>query len=224
MMLALILIVLAVVVATQVVDLRRQGEVHALMDGILTHRGQATVDQIALIVRENKHYLGRHVTAAQRLREEGRVAEAADRLRLGTADIQALAPGFLQALRTLRLLAGCVSAIVPIDPVSPAAFRTRSLQGLAAVGSILHYLFLTGRQRVLLRMRVVAGSFRLALRGLQATAARIAHRDSDRQWRRADAFVEDIGTTGDEALLTTRQIAEALDAVEFGPILTQRTR
>jgi hypothetical protein len=223
-MLALIVMIVAVVVATQVVDLRRQREVQALMEGVLTHRGQATVDAIALHVRENKHYLGFHVAAAHQLRADGRLVEAADRLSVGVADIQALAPGFLRALHTLRLLARCVSAIVALEPVSPARFRTSSLRTWARAGSILHYLLLTGRQRILLRMHVIVGSFRFAVRGLQAAAARIARRDSERQWQRADSFVEDLGTAGDEALLTTRQIAEALDAVEFGPILTHRAR
>jgi hypothetical protein len=220
----LILLVLIAVLLTQIVDLRRQGEVRAIMDGVLTHRGQATLDEIALIVRENKHYLGRHVVAARRLRAQGRQDEAVEHLRLGASAIQELAPGFLDALRTLRGLARCVSAIVVVEPVRASAFRTASLKGLAGVGSVLHYLLLTGRQRVALRLRVVAGAFGLAVRWMCDATARVARRDSDRQWRRVDALVADIGTTGDEALVATRQIAEALDAVEFGPALAGRAR
>jgi hypothetical protein len=220
----LILLVLIAVLLTQIVDLRRQAQVRAIMDGVLTHRGQATLDEIALIVRENKHYLGRHVAAARRLRRQGRQDEAVEHLRLGASAIQDLAPGFLDALHKLRGLARCVSAIVVVEPVRASAFRTTSLKGLAGVGSVLHYLLLTGRQRVVLRLRVVAGAFGLAVRWVRAATARIARRDSDRQWRRVDSLVADIGTTGDEALVATRQIAEALDSVEFGPALAGRAR
>lgn len=222
--LLLIAVVIVFVTLTQLVDLRRQAEVRALMNGVLTHRGQATLDEVALLVRENKHYLERHVDAAQRLRAAGRIDAAAEHLRQGSRAIQHLAPEFLAALRTLRRLARCVSAIVVVPPIRAAAFQTRSLQGLAGLGAVLHYLLLTGRQRALLRLRTAAGAFRLAVHWLHTTVTLITRHDRDRHWRRVRALVADIDTTGDEALIATRQIAEALDAVEFGPVLAPRTR
>jgi hypothetical protein len=222
--LLLIAVIMVLVTLTQVMDLRRQAEVRALMNGVLTHRGQATLDEVALLVRENKHYLGRHVAAAHRLREAGQVDAASTRLRQGSAAIQQLAPDFLAALRTLRRLARCVSAIVVVPPIRARAFQTPSLRGLAGLGAVLHYLLLTGRQRVLLRLRTAGGAFRLALHWLHTTVTRITRHDRDRHWRRLRALVADIDTTGDEALIATRQIAEALDAVEFGPILAPRPR
>ena len=220
----LIVLVLVAVLLTQVVDLRRQSEVRTIMNGVLTHRGQATLDEISLIVRENKHYLGGHIAAAHRLRGQGHHDEAVERLHVGACAIEDLAPGFQAALRTLRGLSRCVSAIVAVEPVRASAFRIPSLKGLAGVAAVLHYLLLTSRQRIGLRLHVVAGAFGLAVRWLRAAVTRIARRDSERQWRRVDAIVADIGTTGDEALVATRQLAEALDAVEFGPALAGRTR
>ena len=222
--LLLVAVVIAFVTLSQIVDLRRQTQVRLLMNGVLTHRGQATLDAVALLVRENQHYLGRHVAAAHRLREAGRLDAAADQLRQGSAVIRQLAPEFLDALRTLRRLARCTSAIVVVAPIRAGAFRTPSLKGLAGLGSLLHYLLLTGRQRIVLRLATAAGAFRLAVHWLHTTVARRARLDHDRRWRRVRALVADIDTSGDEALVATRQIAEALDAVEFGAALAPRAR
>jgi len=75
---------------------------------------------------------------------------------------------------------------------------------------------LTGQQRVLLRVSLVASVFRLALRWLRTATGRIARRDTEREWRRVDALVADVGTSGDEALVAARQIVQALDALDFG--------
>jgi hypothetical protein len=224
MELLLIAAVLAVIGASQFVDLRRQREVRLLMDGVLTHRGQATVDEIALLVRENKHYLGRHIDEADAMRRAGCRAEAIASLYRGTAVIAELAPDFLTALRSLRRLSRCVSAIVVVPPVSVRAFQTARLRGLAGGAVALHYLLLTGRQRVALRLHLVAAAFGLSLGWLRSAAAGWARDDRAAQWRRIEDLVADLGTTGDEALVAARQVAEALDAVEFGPALAHRLR
>jgi hypothetical protein len=220
---ALIAIIVMLVLFSQVIDLRRQAEIRALMNGVLTHRGQATVDEIALAVREHKHYLRRHVADAHALRRAGHDAEAIASLQFGCDAVEDLAPHFLASLRKLRRLARCVSAIVDIEPVSARAFRSMQLQGLAGMGALLHYALLTGSQRVRLRVRVVAAAFRLALRALRTSVDQLVRRNRERYWRRVDNLVADLGTSGDEALVATRQIAEALDAVEFGTALAHRT-
>ncbi len=222
--LLLIALVLTLVTLSQVVDLRRQDEVRLLMDGVLTHRGQATLDEVALLVREQKHYLGRHVAQAHAARHAGDHAAAKASLCAGTATVAELAPGFLSALRRLRRLARCVAAIVVVDPISAHAFRTPHLKGVAAAGVLVHYLLLTGRQRVVLRLHVVGAAFRFALRQLSATTACLATGCTSTSWRRVDELVADLGSSGDEALVATRQIAEALDAVEFGGLLAPRRR
>lgn len=221
--LVLIAIIVTLVVFSQAIDLRRQAEIRALMNGVLTHRGQATLDEIALAVREHKHYLRRHVADAHALRRAGHYAKALESLRLGREAIEDLAPDFLTSLRKLRHLARCVAAIVDVEPVRARAFRSTRLRGLAGIGAVLHYVLLTGSQRARLRVRFVAAAFRLALRALRVTVGRVAHRDRDVHWRRVDDLVADLGTSGDEALVATRQIAEALDAVEFGAALAHRT-
>ncbi len=222
--LLLIAVVVVLVTLSQVVDVRRQYEVRTLMDGVLTHRGQATLDEIALMVREQKHYLGRHMAEAYSHRSRGRRTQALASLSLGCEAIEALAPDFLTALCTLRRLSRCVSAVVVIEPVSMGSFRSPSLKGLAGIGSLLHYLLLTGRQRVELRLHIVASAFRLGVRWLRNTRDRIATRDRAALWQRVDRLVSDLGASGDAALAATRQIAEALDAVEFGRVIARGAR
>lgn len=211
--LVLIALVLAAVVLSQLSDLRRQAEVRSVADSVLTRRGQNTVDEVTLLVRENKHYLERYVDWAHEHRGAGERAEAVRCLRLGCDALAELAPDFLTALRRLRQLARCVSAIVDVEPVSAYAFRTWRLRGLAGAGSIGHYLLLTSRQRMRLRLELIATTFRLALRWLGRAVGRVERHDDDLAWRRVDALVADLGRSGDEAIASAHQIALALDAV-----------
>lgn len=222
--LLLIAAIVTLVALSQIFDLRRQEQVRSVMDGVITRRGQNTLDEMTLLVRESRHYLERYHGWAHEHRRAGDYEEAARRLRLGCQAIEELAPDFSTALRKLGQLARCVSAIVVVEPVRAYAFRTWRLRGLAGVGAVLHYLLLTGRQRVLLRLGVVASAFRLALRWLRSSTSRIERRDSAGEWRRVDALVADLGASGDEALVAARQIVQALDAVDFSTPVARGAR
>lgn len=210
-------VLLTVIGVVSLFDRRRQADLQRAMDGLLTRRGQATIDSVATLVDDHKYLLARYHDTANGLRRRGRYDEAAARLALGCAAIEDVAPDFLSALRALRRLTRAVSAIVSVEPIAAGAFRAPELRGLAGLGHLLHHLLLTGRQQARLRLHLVGSLFRLALRFLRGATSRVTRRPAhEPAWARVDALVADLGTAGDEAVVAARQIVQALDAVELG--------
>ncbi len=214
-LLAILLLVFVCVVS--IVDRQRQADLQRAMDGLLTRRGQAVVDDLAETVDDNKYLLGRYLGMAQALRHDGQHREAAARMTVGCAAIEGLAPDFLTAVRSLRQLTRAVSVIVSPEPISVRAFRAYELRSVAGVGHVLHHLLLTGRQQVALRLHLVGSLFRLALRFLRRATTRVTRRPEHAPaWMRVSALVADLGAAGDEAVIAARQLVQALDAVELG--------
>ncbi len=225
MALALVLCVglIVALAVTQSIDMRRQAQVRQMMDGVLTRQGQGTLDEIALLVREQKDVLAAYHDRAQSLRADGAFDEAATRMTIGYRAIAGLAPDFLTAMGTLRRLGRSVSVMVAIDPVRLGVFKTYRLRGLAAATEVAHHALLTGRQRVLLRLRFATQAFKLALRWLGQAVSLTAQRPANTSaWRQVDALVSDLGAASDEALTTARQIVQALDAAELSSHVVRR--
>lgn len=198
-------------------DLARQDAVQRAMDGVLTRRGRDTLDELSLLVREHRHVLGAYHGRVRRLRDEGRHREAVERMTVGCRALEELTPAYLSALHSLRLLARSVSVIVALAPIAPRSFATPGLRGVAHVAAFVHDLLLTGKQRMLLRLRVAAGTFRLALHWLKRACERLAPRPTHvAGWVRVDELVTDLDSAGDAALVTAHQIVQALDALDLG--------
>ncbi len=217
--------IVAVVAISQRSDLRHQIAVRNAMSGLLTGRGRVTVDELALMVRENKQYLGHFHRMASDSWKAADYDTALQRLRLGCEAIETLAPDFLTALSALRRLARSVSFIVEVEPLPPSSYRMWRLRSVAAVGVLVHHFLVTGRQRIAMRLQFVALTFRLAVRWLRAATQRLAPGESRRtvrEWRRIDGLVADLGVSGDEALAVARHVVEALDAVSLGCSAAQR--
>lgn len=206
-------------------DMRRQETVRRTMDGLLTGRGRVTLDELALTIRENRNFMGACFSVARRDRDAGRYQQALRRLNAGCDVIEELAPDFLGALAALRRLARAVIVIASPPPLQPRAFHTRRLAGLATLALLVHQFLLTGRQKVLLRLRVITAVFRLALRWLRPATRRVAARPEHMAaWQRVDALEADLATASDEALTTARHIVQALDAVSLGVPITSTAK
>ncbi len=198
-------------------DLARQDAVQRAMDGVLTRRGRDTLDELSLLVREHRDVLSAYHGRVRRLRDEGRHREAVERMTVGCRALEELTPAYLSALQSLRLLARSVSVIVSLGPISPGSFATPALAGLTRAAALLHDLLLTGKQRMLLRLRVAGATFRLALRWLRRSTEWLAPRPTHvAGWVCVDNLVADLGSAGDAALVTAHQIVQALDAVDLG--------
>lgn len=191
-------------------DQRRQQEAEQIVDRLLSPRAQSTLDELTQMVSENKHVLGRHHAAAQEHRRAGEIEGAVERLRLGCAAIEQLAPDFVRALRSLRRLARTAAVIVPLPPVRAGAFRAWELRGLAGLGAFAHDLLVTGAQQMRLRLVVIESAFRLGVRALRRSTERLPRRE--REWERVDALVADLALSGDEGLHTAERILAAVDA------------
>lgn len=197
-------------------DRRQQQDLERNMAGILSASGRGTLDQIGMLVAENKHVLGRYHERSREFRSSGSMAEAVEWMRYGCDAIEQLAPDFLTAVTSLRRLARGVSAIVALPPLKPYAFRAWELRGLAVLGSVCHALLLTGKERIRLRLGILAHAFGMALRWLRRSTDRVsAHPERAAEWQRIDALVHDLAITGDAAVLTAERIVQALDHAEF---------
>jgi hypothetical protein len=197
-------------------DERKQHALEQMMQGLVSEKGQATLDEIALLVDHNRHVLGRYHARSRDLRAAGSYEEAARWTKDGCEAIEEGAPDFLTVLETLRRLARSVSVIVALPPLRPYAFRAWELRGLVGLGRLVHHVLMTGQERIRLRLRILAYAFGMALRWLRRSTDRVVARpEAAAEWKRVDDLVGDLDTTGEETLLTTERIVQALDAVEL---------
>jgi hypothetical protein len=197
-------------------DSRRQQQLEQAMVGLITERGRNTLDEIGQIVAENKHVLGRYHGRSREFREAGSLAEATTWMRNGCQAIEELAPDFVSAVGALRRLARTTSVIVALPPFKAYAFRAWELRGVAGLCGVAHHVLVTGQERIRLRLRFLAYAFSMALRWLRRSTDRVVlHPEAQADWRRIDALVSDLATTGDETLVTARRIVQALDAIEI---------
>lgn len=198
-------------------DHRKQAELEHVMAGLITAKGRGTLDEIALIVDQNKHVLGRYHTRSREFREAGSYAEAVVWMRYGCEAIEKLAPDFVSALRSLRRLSRAASVIVALPPLRVYAYRSWKLRGVVGLGGVLHHLLATGQEQMRLRLRVLGYAFGLGLRWLRRSTDEVASRPvAGVEWRKIDALVFDLAVTGDETLLSAQRIVQALDAREIG--------
>jgi hypothetical protein len=206
-------------------DARRQRELGQEMDGLVTERGRATLDEIALFIDQNKHVLGRYHTRSREFREAGAYEDAVKWMGWGCEAIEKLAPDLVSALTTMRKLARTVSVIVSLPPLRPYAFRAWQTRGLIGLGAVLHHLLITGQERIRLRLRLLIRVFGMTLRWLRRSTDRVTARPQDAaEWQRIDDLVSDVATANDEAQLTVQRVVQALDAGEFKKQPGQQSR
>jgi hypothetical protein len=197
-------------------DERKQRAAEQMMHGLVTERGRATLDEIALIVDQNNHVLGRYHTRSREFREAGAYDGAVKWIRWGCEASEKLAPDLVSALQTMRKLARTVSVIVSLPPLRPYAFRAWQTRGLLGLGAVLHYLLITGQERIRLRLLLLVRVFGMTLRWLRRSTERVTARPEDAaEWRRIDDLVSDVATANDEAQLTVQRVVQALDAGEL---------
>ena len=207
-----ILLLLLLAAAVRFRDGRRQGLVEETIEQLLEPDGQAALDEMLLIVQENQQALESCHDQALEIRGEGRAQEAAEWMAHGCEAIEQLAPSFQAALRTLRRLTRALSAITPLEPIGTYTFGVWRLRGLAAAGLVVHHLLLTGRERMLWRLRLLGSAFRLAVRWLRRSVDRLPVYDDE--WQHIEALVRDLHTVGDESVITARRILLTLDALD----------
>ncbi len=197
-------------------DRRRQEALDQSFDGVLTTRGRSTLDEISMIVSDNNFVIERYHARTREYRDAGSYAEAVVSLQHGCEAIEKLAPDLYGALRTLNGLARSLSVIVALPPLRPYAFRAWELRGVVGLSGVLHNLLISGRERIMLRMRVLIYAMRLSVRWFRRSTDRlVVNPSAQAEWRRIDDLVADLATAGVESEKTAVQIVRALDAVEI---------
>lgn len=219
---ALVFMVIVLAAIVKLADQGRQREAEILADRMRSPRAQALLDEITLVVTENKHVVGHHHARAVEARGQQREEDARRWMRNGCDAIEGLAPDFLSALRDVRRLARAVSLIVALPPVSVVSYRAWELRGTAGLGHVAHHLLITGRQQTLLRLAVIRSAFRLALISLRAAVGLLPRRP-DASWSRIDALVKDLDACGDQGVETARRVLSALDSDEAQRLIRTRS-
>lgn len=99
------------------------------------------------------------------------LAAARTRLALACEYVERVAvPDFSETIQILRRLSRTVSALPPPAPLVQAAFRLLRTRGLAAFAGFLHFLGVTGKDRVRVRLWFLKRAFVTAARVFTGTA------------------------------------------------------
>lgn len=199
----------AVGIVYTVRDVRRRhtlGRFAALLDP----ENRAWLDRLALSA-ETYHAVVRGCTDDARGLWEEDPEAARLRLRLACEQIERVTlPRFLETLSVLRRLARTVKVFPPPRPLAVAAYQLARTRGLAALASLLHWLGLTGRDRVRVRLWFVKRAFVTAARIFTGTAVLAVDQGFGKRWYPTlDAAVTDMKLAQDETVVTAEHILAA---------------
>jgi hypothetical protein len=156
---------------------------------------------------------------AQTLFELGSPEEARELLRLGYEMIDRFAPDLFRMLAMMTVYSRMVSAIVPVQPMRAARFKTTGVSLLVRLAAIGHHLLTTTAERFRFRLFVIGQSARLLLRGLGRTTLRLlgattpaAAEPADWDWEQLSALRSDFHVLTDETVESMRVLLSSLDA------------
>jgi hypothetical protein len=157
------------------------------------------------------------------VREVGSLDEAKHLLDVGFRVIEKFAPSMLQLLSAMATFSRMVSAMAPVQPLRPQAFRLPQIVSLAYLNQVLHRFLVSTAEKFRLRLYVLGRGFGLATRFLLTSTRRIGSGapDPDREWDQIQAIREDFQTLTDESLQSLRVLLTSLAGHE-GEALLER--
>jgi len=148
------------------------------------------------------------------IRALGSVEDAKELLDAGYRIIEQFAPNMLRLLSTMATFSRMVSAMAPVKPLRPQAFRLGSVANLAYLHQLLHRFLVTSAERYRLRVYILGRSFGLATRFLLSSTQRIVANepDADREWDQIQAIRHDFQNLTGESLDSLRLLLTSLAA------------
>jgi hypothetical protein len=148
------------------------------------------------------------------VRELGSVEEAKHLLDVGYKVIEKFSPNMLKLLAAMATFSRMVSAMAPVAPLRPQAFRITQIASLAYLNQLVHRFLVTTTERYRLRVYILGRSFGLATRFLLDSTRRIAsgEPDAEREWDQIQAVRQDFQTLTDESLESLRVLLTSLAA------------
>ena len=169
---------------------------------VLTPKGRRLYTSMESQLETDLELMNITYDEAQSLRELGSVEEAKDLLDAGFKVIEHFAPNLLKLLAAMATFSRMVSAMAPVAPLRPRAFKVGGLKGLAYLNQVLHHFLVTTAERFRLRVFILGRCVGLAVRYMVRSTGRIAENapDADREWEQIAAIREDLGTLTNESL------------------------
>ena len=206
----------AVSTACVVIFLGRRNERAVQRDWelLLTARGEKLYKKVEDKVQTQLDLADLAYDEAFTVRELGSVDEAVHLLDVGYRIIEDFSPSMLRLLSAMAVFSRMVSAMAPVRPLRPAAFKLAEIQSLAQLNRLLHQFLVSTTERFRLRVYVIGRSFALATRYLLRSTRRITERttDSEREWEQVRAIREDFQTLTDDSLESLRALLASLAA------------
>ena len=179
---------------------------------LLTPKGQSLYKSISGRVHGQLELAELTYDEAFEVRRLGSLEEAKQLLDVGFRVIETFAPTMLRLLSAMATFSRMVSAMAPIKPLRPQAFRLPQIVSLAYLNQLLHQFLVSTSERFRLRVYVLGRGFGMATRFLLSSTRRIADgaTDADHEWDQIDAIRDDFQTLTDESLESLRVLLTSL--------------
>jgi hypothetical protein len=193
---------------------RDEGKVRRDWELLLTPRGEKVYRSIESRVQSEMALADMTYDEAFTVRELGSVEEAKHLLDVGYKVIEKFSPNMLKLLAAMATFSRMVSAMAPVAPLRPQAFRITQIASLAYLNQLVHRFLVTTTERYRLRVYILGRSFGLATRFLLDSTRRIGSGDPDaeREWDQIQAVRQDFQTLTDESLESLRVLLTSLAA------------
>lgn len=156
---------------------------------------------------------------AHALQELGSAKEARELLSLGYQMIDRFSPDLMRLLAMMTVYSRMVSAVVPVQPLSPARFQTTGVSILVRFAAIAHHFIASTVERFRFRLFVIGQSARLLMRGLGRTTMRVLGEKGqspdltpDEAWEQIRAIRSDFHVLTDESIESLRHLLMSIDA------------
>ena len=181
---------------------------------LLTPKGEGLYRTIEGRVQTEMSLADTTYDEAFTIRALGSVEDAKELLDAGYRVIEQFAPNMLRLLSTMATFSRMVSAMAPVKPLRPQAFRLGSIANLAYLNQVLHQFLVTTAERYRLRVYILGRSFGMATRFLLGSTRRILRNepDAEREWDQIQAIRADFQTLTDESLQSLRTLLTSLAA------------
>ena len=193
---------------------RDEGKVRRDWELLLTPRGEKVYRNIESRVQSEMALADMTYDEAFTVKELGSVEEAKHLLDVGYKVIEKFSPNMLKLLAAMATFSRMVSAMAPVTPLRPQAFRITQIASLAYLNQLVHRFLVTTAERYRLRVYILGRSFGLATRFLLDSTRRIVDNEpeADREWDQIQAVRQDFQTLTDESLESLRVLLTSLAA------------
>ena len=176
--------------------------------------GQRIYETVEETIQAQSSMIESSYATAELRRSEGSIEEAVRLLRVGSRAVEACAPSFLHLLKSIGQLSRHAAALAPVAPLRIEGFRTAQLKTLAGLHQVSHHFLVTARERLQLRLAVIAYGLKAVMGRLFRTSDRLAARpEREADWARVGALRADLVTLTAESLVTLQSVLASLSAV-----------